>query len=313
MEDFLIIFLSLSVLLLPPGGFLLYRYYKRKKSQRLEIAFETENPINTQDFTFEKAVEECHAAISQISELNEKFEEIDKIVRAKQNVNGGWINMLNYFFKKGAYKENKNYPESEKNKEFRVFYKKSNRFTRLLLLLLLSSMPLCSGVTFEIFLAWIVIPWFILLGLIVYKNYMTFKTFKAVRKECKMYPWRFIVLPLGSQMYIFQEEGNDIFEKIHRAYYDVYLPCKRKADELVRNYRSREDEYYKAYMEFSKCDIDIYACTPWQRIKKLQKELHMKNIKRAVAITSVVTVAVTAGFTSMASNAAKDVGMPGKK
>jgi len=136
---------------------------------------------------------------------------------------------------------------------------------------------------------------------------------KAIRKEQKMYPWRFNPQPLGSQMYILQQEGNDVYEKTHRIYYDLYLPCKRKADELIVDSKNRESEYYKVYLEVSKYETYMYNCTPKQRIKKAQKESWMRDVKIAATIATVATVAVTAGFMSMLNNAGKDMFTGGPK
>lgn len=282
--------------------FLIYRNNKRK---RLETDYETENPINTSNFTFEKAIEGCCVAVTKISELDQKIEDIDNIMRTNQNANGGWVNVLNILLKSGVYKENENYPESEKNKKYRIYYH------RLLVFRTLAPLFGLSGLI-AIIAWWLPI---ILISLAVIYLLMALPS-RAMRKERKKYPWRFNVQPLGSQMYILQQDFNDSLEETHRLYYDLYLPCKRKTNELIIDKKNRENDSYKVYKEVAKYESYMQNCTPMQRIRNLQTELQKKEIQRAIKVTAiftVATVAVTAGFMSMLNNAGKDMFTGGPK
>ena len=286
------------------GIYFIYRHYKGKT----EIAYESENYVDTQSFTFKQAIEGCCVAVTQIRELDEEYKSIDEIMRKKQKANGSWNNLLNLLLKKDVYKENINYPESEKNRKYRIYFR-----YLLLLDVLVSLSPLILMIIISLF------PWqlslilvLISIGLLIIKAIKVIPP-KAIRKEQKMYPWRFNPQPLGSQMYILQQEGNDVYEKTHRIYYDLYLPCKRKADELIVDSKNRESEYYKVYLEVSKYETYMYNCTPKQRIKKAQKESWMRDVKIAATIATVATVAVTAGFMSMLNNAGKDMFTGGPK
>jgi len=81
---------------------IVYRHHSRK---RLKNIYETENPINTQDFTFEKAVDGCCVAIMQISELDTKFKETEKTMIGHQNANGKSSNLRSWIFEKGTGRE----------------------------------------------------------------------------------------------------------------------------------------------------------------------------------------------------------------
>ena len=283
----------LLIALVGIGGFLIYRYYKRK---RLETVYETENHINTMNFTFEKAVEGCVVAVTKISELDEKIGSIDEVMRNNQNVNGSWSNLLNRLLKSGFYKENNNYPESEENRKYRIFY---DRF--LFFIILIPLAPLVG-----LFIWWLSLILCVLVSIYIF---MAFPP-RAIRKERKIYPWHFNVQPLGSQMYILQQDFNDALEETHRLFYDLYLPCKRKADELIVDSKNRERDSYKAYQEIVKYESYMQNCTPMQRIRNLQTELQKRDIRRAIKITTVftiATVAVTAGFVSMLNNAGKEM------
>ena len=112
-------------------------------------------------------------------------------------------------------------------------------------------------------------------------------------------------------MYILQEGFNNALEKTHRLYYDVYLPCKRKADELIIDKNNRESELYKGYQDVAKLDSYMRKCTPNQRIEALKKQKQKKDMQFALkiaAVTTVVMVGAVAAFTGMVNNAGKDIG-----
>jgi hypothetical protein len=138
---------------------------------------------------------------------------------------------------------------------------------------------------------------------------------KVIRKERKTHPWHFNVQPLGSPMYILQEDFNNALEETHRLYYDVYLPCKRKADELIIDKNNREGELYKGYQDIVKLDACMRKCTPNQRIEALKKQIQKKDMQFALkvaGITTVVMVGAVAAFSGMVNNAGKDIGSGSK-
>ena len=272
------------------GGFLIYLYYKSKK---LETSYETENPINTQNMTFKKAVEGCCVALIQISELDEKIASIDEIMRKNQNINGSWGNLLSIIFASGVYKKNKKYTDSEKNKKYRIYYR------RLLISMIFSPIIFLFASFTPLWLS------LVLIGIVLVYLLSALPS-SIIRKERKMFPWRYNVQPIGSQMYILQQDFNDALEKTHRLYYDLYLPCKHKADELKVDSMNRESEHYSTYQEVLKYESYMQNCTPMQRIRKLETELKRKEMRRVIKITTVfavATVAVTAGFISMLNSA----------
>ena len=294
-----------TLLFLAIIGGIIYLVYRNKKSKR-ENTYESENPVDTRDFTFEKAVEGCCVAVTQISELDKEWYRLDEAMKQKQNTPGSWVNLLNFFLKQGAYKENLSFTESAKQAKARSYYRNMMIFNVAAPIgaLILSAL---TGV----------LPWWLALivgiGAIVLVIVKVFIPDKEIKEERKHYPWRFNVQPLGSQMYILQQDCNDNLEKTHRLYYDLYLPCKRKADELMVDSRNRVGEYYKLYQEASRCETEMYNCTPMQRIKKFQNQRLMKDVKIATTIAAVTTIAVTAGFVSMLNNAGKDMFTGGLK
>ena len=289
------------IILIGVGVFFIYRYFSRK---RLGNIYETESPIDTQDFTFEKAVEGCCVAVAQISELDTKLKEVDEIILRVQNPNEHpWSYMLKKHLGIGIYKKNENYPESEKNREYRLYNQKIEFYYPLGVFIVPSIIAL-PGLLFPIMftLASIVFA----LGMSAYLIIIFFP-FNEIGKDRKRRPWLFNTQPIGSQRYILQQEFNDALEETHRIYYDLYLPCKRKADELIiYNSNNRDSEYYNAYREVVKYEADIYNCTPKQRIRKFQEKRMNNNIKIATILT-VATVAATGIFMGMINRGGKDM------
>jgi len=285
-------------------GSIIYLVYQNKQGKSENI-YESENPVDTRNFTFEKAVEGCCVSVTQIKELDNEWDRVDDAMRQKQNAPGRWTNMLNFFFKKGAYKENLNFTESEKQTKARSYYRNMMIFN-VAAPIIVTPIALILSALIIVLPLWLAL--IVGIGAIVFVIVKVFIPDKEIKKERKHYPWRFNVQPLGSQMYILQQDANDNLEKTHRFYYDLYLPCKRKADELMADTRNRDGEYYKLYQEVARCETEMYNCTPMQRIKKFQRKLLMKNVKIVAAVATIATVAVTAGFVSMLNNAGKDIG-----
>jgi hypothetical protein len=307
---------TLLILLLGIGVFLICRFlYKKYKHNQITKVYESENPIDTRGFSFDKAVEGCCVAIDQILQLDKEIETIfTKIETKKKNASGKFGDMLNRFLKSDVYKENNNYPESEKNRKYRIYHRKILvgatliAFIPMILMILsmiLSSMGGRNSQFMNIFAFWIIL---IVVGYMVYAVYLTVTLPREIKREFKLFPWRFNVLPLGSQMYILREQWFGAFEKTHRLYYDLYLPCKRKADELIVDNKNRTSEHYKAYQELSLYESDIYNCTPIIRIRKHDKEIRRKQAQVYGAVLGIVAITGAAVFLSALSNAGKDLG-----
>jgi len=259
-------------------GFYLFRYYQAEK---LEAAYESEKPIDVNNFSFEKAVEECRKIAKVISILDGEIARKDEEIKERQNINGGWMNILNILFKMGPYKEEKynSEPEEEKHRMYRIWWRRG------LICLIFSP--------FFALIASFASGWFILLlsGLMIsYLFIVPFKMPSDVRKwminTMMKYPWRSNTQPYGSEMYELQQVFNDLLEETHHLYYDCYLPCLRKAKEL----KNPNSVCYSDFNDIKKWDKEIKKRTPMARLKKYKKDIEGKSLKRILpdSIVSVV-------------------------
>ena len=295
----------LLILLFGIGVFLICRFiYKKYKHNKREKVYESENPIDTKNFTFEKAVESCCAAIEQILQLDKEMGSVFTKIENKKKSS----NMLNLFLNSGVYKKNKNYPESKKNRKYRISYQ---RILNIGAIMIIACMLLPMTLPFIELKNSGILPVFIILaalvGVFAYVIYLIVMVPREIRKEFSLYPWHFNLLPLGSQMYILREQWFNACEKTQRLYYDIYLPCKRKADELVDS-KNITSNHYEAYQEILLFESDIYNCTPIIRIRKHNKEIGRKQTKVFGAIMAVAAIAGVAVLGSALSNAGKDLG-----
>jgi len=234
----LIIQLVILLIILIVGiGFYLYYLY----CQHIKIVnvYESEKPIDTQKCTtFEEAVSECAAAYEKIRKLDENtLPPIDKEIRIKQNINGGWINLLNILLKRGVYTEKPDYlpSESEEDKLYRISWR---RGLVCLILFPFLSLFLSSGGWFS----------FLLIGLyLVYLTIIPLKLPSEMRnkliKTMIYFPWRSNTQPFGSDMYILQKDFNKALDDIHRLYYEEYLPYLR----IARTIENPQSKFYGLY------------------------------------------------------------------
>ena len=115
---------------------------------------------------------------------------------------------------------------------------------------------------------------------------------RELRKEREYYPWRFNIHPFGSKRYISQQKANDVLEDIHHLYYNIYIPCKHRAEKLIRE--NQNSDFYREYMKFISFDKDLLNFTPRRRFNNLKKEREMRSLK-SVAIVGGVGSIVMAG------------------
>lgn len=295
--------------------------------------YENENPINTKNFTFEQAVGGCYSAAEQILKLNEKIDVIDDIIKAKKiNMKANGTNGIKNIALGSAANEesilkgegvnpndckaNKNYPENEvetiirktNKRRLKIFIWSCVIAITLILLNLHFFIELLQTKKEGYMVGFVflgVVSILIISGIIAFS---LSKLPKKISKELKTHPWRFNFLPLGSPMYLLQKDFNNILEEIHRAYYNTYLPCKRKAEELI--YLNRDNELYKCYHEIIMLDSHLLNCTPHERLVNHGKKI-WKEIGRNTLIIGGVALAATAAFAGMVNNAGKDIGRGG--
>ena len=268
-----------------------------KQMGRMEKFYQSENPIDTRNFTFKEAVEGSCGAALQIQKLDEKFEIISDEMKERGKSNG----VFNFIFKRRDYKENKNYPDNENDRKVRKQFRR-NAIMPLFAIPIMFIGPL-YGVAFALGVS---VSSIYLICLFIFLFSTTLPS--RIRKERKKYPWRFNTQPLGSTMYLLQQDALDILEKTHRLYYDIYLPCKSKADTLISSSENRGGEYYDAYKDVSRYGTYLYKCTPKQRIKDFQKKYLLKNVKFAASVATIATVAFTGAAFAAFNKAGKDIG-----
>jgi len=226
-----------------------------------EKFYESYNPIDTRDFSFEQAVEGCCFAVTEFLKLEEEFLKIDGVLKAKgENLN----KLPNPYYKDPDYEPNLSYPESEENKLYRKYHKEK----------ILTPIP------------------------IIWPP-------RRIREKVKLFPWHFNPHPVGSPIYLLRNQCNAISDKMHHLYYDLYLPCKNKADELICEPKNREGEYFNVYIEIGAYKSAMYNRTPMQRIFREKDRQRLDDFKITAAVAGIVTVGTVAAFSSMLHKAGK--------
>jgi len=222
----------------------------------------------TRNLTFEEAVGGCYFAAQEISKLNEQINDIDEIM-SKQMKTNGIQNIVKY-----TTGDSLDLLFGTIPKEYRMLgehYKPNKSYPESKKMQQLRAFP------------------------------------KETKTEFKNYPWRFNLLPRGSRVYILQENYNERLEKVHRFYFETFLPCKDRADELILDKNNREGELYKDYCNIIALQEELLKCTPSQRIR----DFGLNNLKKIGKITLAIggtALAATAIFTGMVNNAGKDIG-----
>ena len=230
-------------------------------------------PIDTRNFTFEQAVERCYYAASQIDELNDRINKIEGIMQSKKtsaivNVNQAAM------------------PSIAFNQKNNIVNRKFENFRRSLL-----------GINDD------------------YKenrNYIVSENDKMITKsdmtskERETYPWRLNTLPFGSTMYILHNNFNDALEKTHHLYYEVFLPCKKRADKLAIDNENNQSEVYADYIEIVHLDTILKDYTPRQRITNLRKA-GIKVLKTIVLATTGVALGTAFAVRKTMNSAGKDM------
>ena len=306
----------LSTIIIIIIGYFAFRYYKKTKEKRVDHIYEKENPIDTRDFTFEQSVEGCCATVKRICELDEKMDKIDKTMREMQNSMGQWERLRDFRSERGYYKKNDNYPESEKNKQYRAYFRKANFLPWWFIPLFVMPpilTPIILSTTSNKWLMFILVGILVLVIVLVIVFFLIdlFKSYQVIKEERKIYPWHFNLYHPGSPMGVFQQDFCDALEETHRLYYDLYLPCKRRADNLIADNliadsKNREGKYYNVYKDICKYDNYIQGCTPMQRLRKLKAENQRKEIRKALIITTGAVV-ITAVVIGLVNNAGKNL------
>jgi len=284
--------------------------------------YETEgNPVDTSNFTFEQAVGGCYYAAEQVAKLNEKLDNIDEIMKMKkvdcisnvisqkkEKYDVSTILIFDKILDKDK-KENKNFPISEKEKKIQLAKK---RMTILVMLFFLIIALYCVSDEFikDKNITSLTFPFFIFVIIGMFFVMLFIREPKEIRKERKTHPWHFNGFPIGSNLYLLQKDFNNTLEDIHRIYYDTYLPCKRKADELFYRQENRDGKLYEVYKEIVSIDQSMLNSTPVQRIYDYQMKQFKKNMKIVLAMGGVA-VAATGAFIGMANKAGKDIGRGG--
>jgi hypothetical protein len=293
-------------------SFLIYRLYQ---ASILEDIYETEaKPIDTTDFTFEQAVGGCGYAAAKIIELDKDFHYGENEIKAMYERNMGQLGELfGTLFSIGAYKANKNYPEPPKNKSYRIFHQRCIQiisFSSIIVLLsvitpiahtVVPAVNLPLGFILPMLTCCLTLLW-------ILRLYMALPA--DIRREQRLYPWRFNIRPIGSALYLAQETFNNCQEHTHDLYYRVYLPCKRKADTLIHS-ADRNSELYISYREIANANDYLQSCTPRERIKKNKRDIRnnqFKMVGKIVGIGTGVMLVATGAFIGMVNNAASDFG-----
>lgn len=266
-------------------------------NKELEIIYEKENPMATDNFTFEEAAGGCCYAAQQICELDKEYLPLADLNEKKTKQAKYFLGGSNAFVPDESYKCN----ETEDNKKFRTYMKKRPMVYLVPIVLLLIPFALIKffpSYKEEITVISIIV-FFGVMFVIVNAPVAFYKAIlpKDIRKKYTIFPWRFNNQPYGSEMYKIQERLSENQEKTHHLYYSVFLPCKRRAEQLISGADFMSD-IYQAYEQLVKNEnLELLKqCTPHERVVQKVREKEIRLYKTAGIVTVVTSVVVVAAI-----------------